>query len=507
MSNQCKPLFPSPCPQGEGQGEGSFLLKPRASHVSNHEYCPSSGRTFPTSAFSIQPLAFLAALLLAGCAVGPNYKPPPPDAPPAWVGLTNATTPGQSLANAAPANLTNWWTNFNDAELVSLVDEGFRTNLDVKIAESTLREARDKRVIAASTLFPSFTGTGSYLRGIPNASTAELEAVWNLDVFGGTRRNVESAEATIVAQQENLNDVRVTLSAEIALDYIQLRSYQEQIGIAKENLASEERTAKLTRQKLSAGFVSALDVANAEAEVATTASTIPVLETATRQTIYALSLLLARPPGDLVAELSPVSPVPLTPPEVPLGLPSDLVRRRPDIREAEAQLHAANAQIGVAVSDYFPQFSLTGDAGYSSDLARTLFAGSSRFWQIGPTAEWNIFQAGAIKANIKVQKELTTQAFLTYRKTVLTALEQVENQLVAFANEWNHRQSLNEAVVQNKKAVDLSNQLYAQGTIDFLTVLDAERSLYASETALSQSKESISADLVSLYQALGGGWE
>jgi outer membrane protein TolC len=159
------------------------------------------------------------------------------------------------------------------------------------------------------------------------------------------------------------------------------------------------------------------------------------------------------------------------------------------------------------VANYFPQFSLTGDAGYSSDLARTLFAGSSRFWQVGPTMTWNIFQGGAITANVRVQRELTTQAYLTYRKTVLTAFEEVENQLVAFANEWNHRQQLNEAVVQNRKAVDLSNQLYSQGTIDFLTVLDAERSLYASETALSQSKASISTDLVSLYKALGGGWQ
>lgn len=450
---------------------------------------------------------FLAGVVFSGCAVGPNYKPPHADAPPSWVGLTNATTASGSVATAAPADLTNWWKKFNDPALVSLIDEGFRTNLDLKIAESVLRQARAQRNVAAGPLYPSFTGVGSYLRGVPNEYEAGLDAVWELDIFGGTRRNVESANATIVAQQENLHDVRVTLSAEIALDYIELRSYQEQIAIARANLDSEERTARLTRERLAAGFVSALDVANAEAEVATTEATIPVLETSARQTIYALSLLLSRPPGDLVEEFSKPGPMPLTPPEVPIGLPSDLVRRRPDIREAEAQLHAATAQIGVAEANYFPQFSLTGSAGYESDLARALFAGPSRFWQVGPTMTWNIFQGGALTANVKVQRELTTQAYLTYRKTVLTALEEVENELVAFANEWNHRQSLNEAVVQNRKAVDLSNQLYAQGTIDFLTVLDAERSLYASETALSQSKESISTDLVSLYKALGGGWE
>jgi NodT family efflux transporter outer membrane factor (OMF) lipoprotein len=455
----------------------------------------------------------LVCIVPFGCAVGPNFKPPKPETPAAWVGMTNATDAAVSVATAAPADLTNWWTNFRDPGLVSLIDEGFRTNLDLKIAESAVRAARASRGIVAGALWPSLVGSGSYSRGAvgesPSKDTfaAGLDAAWELDIFGGNRRNVESANATILAQQENLHDVRVTLAAEIALDYIQLRAYQEQIGIANDNLKSEERTAKLTREKLAAGFASALDVANAEAQVATTSSTIPVLETSKTQTIYALSVLLARPPGDLLDELSQPGPVPLTPPEVPLGLPSDLLRRRPDIRQAEAQLHSATAQIGVAKADYFPQFSLTGSINYQSDLIRNLFSGTSRLWGVGPTMTWNILQGGAIKANVRLQRELTTQAYLTYRRTILTALQDVENALLAFDKEWDHRKALNEAVVQNRKAVDLSNQLYSQGTIDFLTVLDAERSLYASETALSQSKESISTDLVALYKALGGGWE
>jgi multidrug efflux system outer membrane protein len=464
----------------------------------------------------IIPLLLSIALIgfvPVGCKVGPDYKPPQTSAPASWVSVTNATATAGSVATEAPAALTAWWTNFSDPGLVSLIDEGFRTNLDLKIAEASLRAARASRGIVAGSLWPTLAGTGSYIRGANGAAPAGdtfatgLDAAWELDVFGGNRRNVESANATIVAQQENLHDVRVTLSAEIALDYIQLRSYQEQIAIAQDNLKSEERTAELTRKKLAAGFVSALDVANAEAQVATTASAIPVLEISATQTIYALSVLLARAPGDLLEQLSTPRPVPLTPPQVPVGLPSDLLRRRPDIREAEAQLHAATAQIGVAKADYFPQFSLTGNINYQSDLVRTLFAGSSRLWGVGPSVTWNIFQGGAISANVRLQRELTTEAYLTYRKTILTALQEVENALVAFAKEWDHRQALNEAVVQNRRAVDLSNQLYAQGTIDFLTVLDAERSLYASQTALSQSKESISTDLVALYKALGGGWD
>jgi multidrug efflux system outer membrane protein len=455
-------------------------------------------------------IIFLLPLLINGCAVGPDFKPSPPNVPASWAGATN--TAAASLTTA-PANLTAWWKKFNDPTLVSLIDEALQTNLTLQLAQSRLRQARASRGIVAGPLWPSVTANGGYSRSAigtaPATDTflAGLDAAWELDIFGGTRRNIESAEANIQAARDNIHDTQVTIAAEIALDYIQLRGFQEQIAIADDNLKSEQRTAGLTRQRLSAGFVSALDVANAEAQVATTASAIPVLETSARQMIYALSVLLARPPADLVGQLSQAGPVPLTPPDVPVGLPSDLLKRRPDIREAEAQWHAANAQIGVAKAELFPQFSLTGNINYQSDLVRTLFAGPSRLWAFGPSVSWPILQGGAIEANVHLQKELTDQASIAYRQTVLQALEDVENALVAFAREWEHRKALNEAVVQNRRAVDLSMQLYTQGNTDFLSVLDAQRSLYISETALSQSKESISTDLVALYKALGGGWE
>jgi NodT family efflux transporter outer membrane factor (OMF) lipoprotein len=397
--------------------------------------------------------------------------------------------------------------------LVSLIHEALGTNLTLQLAQSRLRQARASRGIVAGPFWPSVSANAAYSRSAtgtaPSTNTylTGLDATWELDFFGGTRRNVESADATTQAARDNIHDALVTVCAEIALDYIQLRGFQEQIAIAEDNLKSEERTAGLTRKRLAAGFVSGLDVANAEAQVATTASAIPVLETSARQTIYALSILLARPPADLVDQLSPAGPIPLTPPEVPVGLPSDLLKRRPDIREAEAQWHAANAQIGVAKADLFPQFSLTGSINYQSDLVRTLYAGPSRLWAVGPSATWPIFQGGAIAANVRLQKELTDQASITYRQTVLQALEDVENALVAFAREWDHRKALNEAVVQYRKAVDLSMQLYTQGNTDFLNVLDAQRSLYTSETALSQSKQSLSTDLVAIYKGLGGGGE
>jgi NodT family efflux transporter outer membrane factor (OMF) lipoprotein len=456
----------------------------------------------------------LLLLLAGGCMVGPDFKPPREKVPENWTGLTNVNTnvTAASSANSSPAQFTAWWNKFNDSTLVWLIGEAFRTNLDLQLAESRLRQARASRGIVAGPLYPTLNANGAYTRQWAvhtnnNYFAAGLDSVWELDIWGGTRRNIESANANIMAARESVHDAQVTLAAEIALDYIQLRADQEQIDIAANNLKSEQRTAALTHQRLAAGFVSALDVANAEAQVATTASAIPVLEAAARQNIYALSVLLNRLPGDLVEQLSKTGPVPLTPPDVPVGLPSDLLRRRPDIRVAEAQWHAATAQIGVAKSDLFPQFSLTGGINYQSDIARTLFAGSSRLWTVGPSVNWPILQGGSIAANVRLQKALTQQAGLTYRQTVLEALQEVENALIAFAKEWDHRQALNEAVTQNRKAVDLSMQLYTQGTTDFLSVLDAQRSLYVSENALSQSKASISTDLVALYKALGGGWE
>jgi NodT family efflux transporter outer membrane factor (OMF) lipoprotein len=250
-----------------------------------------------------------------------------------------------------------------------------------------------------------------------------------------------------------------------------------------------------------------LDVANADAQVASTKSAIPVLETSAQQSIYALSVLLARSPGDLVKELSPTQALPVTPPEVPVGLPSDLVRRRPDIRQAEAQIHAATAEIGVATADLFPKFSLTGSLTYQNNLLRKWFNDPSQAWGFGPSVTWNIFQGGAVRSNIKVQEALRDQAFITYQKTVLTALQEVENNLIAFNKEWEHRQALMDAVTANRKAVDLATQLYTQGQTDFLNVLNAQRSLYASEDALVQSNRSTATDLIALYKALGGGWE
>ncbi len=454
-------------------------------------------------------------LLLNGCLVGPNYHPPQPTVPNAWVGVTEAPTSEPSVATTQQADLTQWWRQFDDPMLAFLVEEALKTNLDLQIAETRLRQARALRGMAIGGLWPAITASSGYQRmnkagitqGDQDLYQAGLDAVWELDLFGGLRRNVESANATIQAAIENIRDVRVSLIAEVALNYIQLRGYQQEIVIAQNNLKAQQQTAEITHKRLKVGFASALDVANADANVATTESQIPVFETAARQSIYALSVLLARLPADLVEQLSPTDNLPKVPAQVPAGLPSDMLRRRPDIRASEAQLHAATAQIGVAVSDFFPKFSLTGSVNWQSNLLSTWWTNSSRSFSVGPAMTWPIFQGGTIASNVRLQEALREQAFITYQKTVLGAFQDVENALIAFTKEQQHRQAINEAVVANRRAVDLSLQLYAEGLTDFLNVLNAQRSLYASEDALVQSERSIATDLIALYKALGGGWK
>ena len=291
-------------------------------------------------------------------------------------------------------------------------------------------------------------------------------------------------------------------------NYINLRGFQQQLDIARKNLESQKHNADIIQKRHDAGFAGGLDVANARAQVATTEATIPILESSARAAIYSLGVLLGREPAALEKDLIKEGPIPPTPPEVPVGLPSDLLRRRPDIRRAEAQLHAATARIGVATADLFPKFSLTGSFGFSSnDLTKLGNLAHSKFWSFGPSVTWPIFAGGRIWWNVKVQDALAEQALLTYKKTVLTALQDVETALVAYAKQQETRKSLAEAVVQNRKAVELSMMLYLAGKSDFLNVIIAQRALFTTEDALAQSIRTVDTNLIALYKALGGGWE
>ena len=464
------------------------------------------------SMFDVQKICIFSAcvalagalLLSSGCMVGPDYRAPQYPAPRGW----------SETAATQPVALTNWWTQFNDATLNSLIARAIATNLDLKIAESRVRQARAERGIVAAGFWPAADASGQYRRqstGGPvpvsgDMYQAGLDASWEIDIFGGVRRNIEAADADLAGSVENRRAVLISLAAEVALNYLNLRGYQQQIAIANENLAAQERTAALTRKRFPA-FVSKLDVANAEALVATTRAAVPVLETASRQTIFALSVLLARAPAALAAELEAAAPLPPTLPEVPVGLPADLLRRRPDVRAAEAAVHGATARIGVATADLFPKFSLTGSLGTSSTTPSGLGNWNNRVYAFGPSASWSLFAAGSIMANIEVQNEVEQQALLSYQKTVLTALSDVEGALVAYFKEQQHRQALAAAVAANKEAVELATRLYTEGQTDFLNVLSAQRALYSVQDALVQSERSIATDLLAIYKALGGGWE
>jgi multidrug efflux system outer membrane protein len=466
--------------------------------------------------FSLALMAGLVLLLTSGCAVGPDFQRPRVSVPAGWAGPTAEKPP--LPAASGNQGLSDWWTVFQDPILASLIERAAASNLDLKLAEARIREARAAKSVAAGGLGPTLGASGAYQRSRSSAGNGTSDAVgdqyqagfdagWEIDIFGGQRRNLEAADADLQAAVETLRDVLVSLTAEVASNYINLRAFQQQIVITQKNLTAQKHSAKLTRQRFEGGFVSFLDVANAEAQSATTAAQIPLLESSAQQAIYSLSVLLGAPPAALAAELSPVKTIPGAPPEVPAGVPSALLRRRPDIRRAEAQIHAATARIGGAAAELFPKFTIAGSAGFQSDNFSSWFDWTNRFWSFGPSLRWRLFETGRIRAGVELQKALQEQEVIIYQQTVLSALQEVENALIASAKEQAHREALAAAVAANRKAVSLAETLYTEGQTDFLSVLQAQGALYATEDALVQSNRTVSTNLVALYKALGGGWQ
>ncbi len=333
-----------------------------------------------------------------------------------------------------------------------------------------------------------------------------FDATWEIDVWGGIRRAVEAAQADIAAADESRRDVLVTLISEVGRNYVELRGFQKRLEIARRNIAAQRDTRDLARSRFAAGLVGELDVAQADSQLASSESVLPLLEAGEAQAAHRLGVLLGQAPGALLAELQPAAPIPLGPPGVPAGLPSDLLRRRPDIRRTERELAAATARIGEATADLFPRFSLTGSFGtVSADIANIL-DWRSRAFNIGPSVRWPIFDTWRIRSNIEVRNAQQEQALQAYYSAILIALEDVENALTLYAAEQRRFRSLQEAVTANRRALALSSELYSKGLTSFLNLLDAERSLFASEDALVQSERAVTTNLIALYKALGGGW-
>jgi NodT family efflux transporter outer membrane factor (OMF) lipoprotein len=476
------------------------------------------------------------AACLASCAVGPNFVKPKPAVPEQW--SASATAPAKaavSTVTPTAPQAVEWWASFQDPTLTSLVERSAAANLDLRAAVLRIEEARAQRDVTAAGLWPSLAANASYSRNLISENTpngvvfgitqklplppgvtitnpysqyqAGATASWELDLFGRVRRSIEAADADTATALEQSHDVLISMLGEVGRAYIELRGAQLRVSIVEHSLETQRDLLALTRDRRNAGLTTDLDVANAEAEVSSTEAELPLLERQITDDVNQLSQLMAREPDALRTELGAAVPVPPVPPVVPIGLPADLARRRPDIRRSEASLHAATARIGVAVADLFPRLTLTGAGGWQSQGLSRLIEVASRFGSIGPSIELPIFEGGRQQATIRLENVRAQEAGIDYARAVLGALHEVENALAAYGADQTRRVSLQAAVVASRDALTLARQRYESGITSFIDVLTADRTLEQNELALADTTTAVSTDLVLLYKTLGGGWE
>ena len=458
-------------------------------------------------------LIVLIGGLSQGCiTVGPDYLPPEPTMPDAWhQELTRGLTESE-------AGLKTWWKALNDPILDSLIERASEGNLDLQEAAARVMEAQARRGIATGERFPDINGSGVAERsrtsedffpptGKRNDNTYGLgvDSSWEIDFWGRIRRLVESADAGLEASVEAYRDVQVLLFAEIALNYVEVRTLQARISFAESNVETQRGSLEITEARLKAEITGELDVRQAELNLARTESTIPVLRASMKQAINRLGVLLGEFPSALYNELITSAPIPQPPENITVSMPANLLRQRPDIRQAERELALQTARVGVATSDLYPRFFLLGDFGFegSSDV----FDYTKRSWSIGPSFRWNIFDGGRVRSFISVEDARTEQALVRYEQTVLDALEDVENSMIAYTEEIKRRGFLEDSVEAAQQSVDLVNTLYINGLTDFQNVLDMERSLFEQQDDFAVSKGSVTQNVIGVYRSLGGGWE
>ena len=439
------------------------------------------------------------ALLLPGCTmVGQTYMAPQPS-------LTASYGAVQAGGTKTVTAGTQWWKSFGDATLDKLIDAGLAQNLTVAQAVERVIAARETAAASGIDGLPSASVLASSTEAGSSAgaagmttNSASISASWEIDLFGGLARKREAATATIGAAVEEANMARLTLIGDIALAYVQARGYQDRLQIARTTLASQKKTLTLTQNQSAAGSGTALDVAQASGNVNTTAADIPTLETSLRTTIHSLSVLLGQEPSALVPLFDKGAQIPRVAGKLSPGLPADLVRDRPDVRQAERQLAAATAQIGVAEADMLPSFSLGGNLSLSGGVAA---------WTFGPSINVPIFNGGALKAAVNLEESKTRQQYLAYKAAVLGAVEEVENALVSFNKQKLRREQLAQSYTHFSKAVELSESLFQSGDTTLFEVLTAQRSLYSARDALAQSSVALATQYIALCKALGGGWD
>ena len=460
-------------------------------------------------------LSIFLILILAGCAaVGPNYTRVAPKAPEKWHAELES---GLSAGRLNSETLAHWWITLNDPELSSLVERAVKDNLTLKDAQSRLREARALRGISKAGLFPTLDAGASVTkrRSSENSDTgtesnlyaAGFDAGWELDVFGGVRRSMEAAQASLEATEADLHNVMVSLLAEVALNYVEVRTYQARLSASYANIKTQQETYDLNRSRYEAGIIDELAVQQALYNLERSRSQIPTLEIGLEAAKNRLAVLLGESPGALHQELNETKPIPVPPMTVAVGVPAETLRNRPDIRIAERNLAAQTARIGVATADLYPKFRLFGTIGLESLSSKDFLEWASRTWSIGPGVSWNIFDAGAIRQNIKVQTARQEQALIQYESAVLSAQEEVENVLVAFAKEQRRREYLARGTEAARQADLLARDRYQAGLVDFSNVLISQLSLLSFQDELVQSDGAVTTNLVRLYKALGGGWQ
>lgn len=473
---------------------------------------PSTGKKgTAASILVVSALLFLSG----GCVtVGPDYQRLDVPTPGQW---RNKIQEGQRDGETDLRILSQWWTLFPDPLLVQLMERAVQGNLDLKMAEARVREARARRGISQSGLFPSLdaSSTGSRSRGseeIGPASTidlfkADFDALWELDLFGGLRRSVEAAEASLQASEEARRNVLVSLLAETAVNYFEMRTYQTRLATAERNLESQKELYQLTLWRNQAGLLDALAVEQSRYTLENLRAQIPPLRTGMEEALNRLAVILGEQPGALHEKLIVLKPVPIPPLELAVGVPADLLRRRPDIRKAERELAAQTARIGEAKAALYPKLKLSGSIGLEARDLTHLGYWSARTLSGGLAISWPIFHAGSIRQNIEVQTALQEQASIAYQAALLKALEEVENALKAYAEEHVRFQALKETAQAAERALALTQEKFEAGLIDFYQVLEAQGTYHAylDQTAVSQGN--LCVQLIRLYKALGGGWE
>ena len=463
--------------------------------------------------------AFLLSAALAGCASAPGYRPPEVSVPAAFRETRDTIVQVPDTQTAVTATAS--WPDVGDTTLARLMKEVARANLDVRAAEARVLGARSARTEAAFDLAPTVTLGGGYTRQRLSAAAFPIgtgtfpdqdiwdggfDASWELDLFGRVRRNVQAQGAFVAVTQEDLRDMQVSLTAELARAYFELRGAQEQLSVAQRNAENQRRTLLVTRQRLDAGRGTAFDTERAQAQLSFTLASIPPLESRVRQAQYQIGVLVGRPPAAVAAELDAVAPLPALPATLLVTSPDSVVRQRPDVAAAERQLAVERALVGSAKADYLPRISLGGSAGYSASSFDALGDRGTFRYAVGPIISWPALNLGRVKARVDVSRAREAEAQAQYNQTVLRALQEVESSLVRYRTTRARVERIQDAASASERAAELARLRFSSGVADFLQVLDAERTQLEAQDQLAQGRTEAATAYAALYKALGGNW-